>query len=289
MGKNVEIKYETRTVKFSQVKDNPDNARKIPKDEKGKAAYERGIKDLSDDIKVNGNIQPMTVILTDDPETPYQVKEGSRRWAAFSILEPEYVDVRIIPFAGELDQELIGLAGNLDREDLRPYEIAARLAQIKDEHPDAADNTIATRIGRSKSYVQNLLRMYNGLHPKVLKEWENGHGMATTDNLGKLVKIEDKDEQWDRWRVLCGDIEEGGDDGDDDEGGEGEEKGAPKRNAKKAAGQLLAAILADKTMKEKQTFAVQCLQYVVGARKTVPAGIDLDPRGQRAGKGDKAA
>src|SRR6266436_562010 len=198
--------YETMRVKLSQVTDNPNNARNIPKDEKGAEAYQKGIKDLADDMKINGNLAPMVVIRNNDADFPYQVQEGSRRWAAHMLNDVEEVDIRIIPFKDVVDHELLGLAGNMDREDLKPYDIAKRLTEIKENHPSLNDNLIATRVGRSKSYVQNLMRIYGGLHPKVLKAWAENHPLATTDNLSKLAK-ENVDEQWEKWKILCGDID----------------------------------------------------------------------------------
>lgn len=267
--------YETLRVKLSQVADNPNNARNKPTDEKGIEAWDKGIKDLSDDIKANGNLAPMVVIRTSDPDQPYQVQEGSRRYAAFTLLEWEEVDIRVIPFKDAVDHELIGLAGNMDREELTTYDIAKRLSEIKAAHPTLGDNVIATRVGRSKSHVQNLIRVYDGLHPKIIKAWSNNHGMATSDNLLKIVK-EDKDDQWKMWQTLCGVDPETGEGEGDTEGGP-EVDAAPKRNAKRAAQKVLAAIVAHKGMKpEQKELAVQSLQYVLNLRKSPPKGISLE-------------
>jgi len=272
--------YEIVRVKLSQVSDNPNNARNIPTDEKELAAFEKAIKDLADDIRVNGNAAPMVVIRTMDADKPYQVKEGSRRYKAMTMLELDEVNVSVIPFKDAVDHELIGLAGNLDREDLTSYDIAKKLVEIKEEHPSMADSAIATRIGRSKSHVQNLVRIYTGIHPKILKAWSNNHGMATTDNLAKIVKEEDKTEQWARWQVLCG-VETGGAEGANGEGDANVDRNVdetPKRSAKKAAETLIAAMSTDKKLREtdKGKFAISCLQYVLNLRKTFPTGVTVE-------------
>ena len=267
--------YEIVRVKLAQVSDNPNNARNIPTDEKELEAYNKKIKDLTDDIKVNGNSAPMVVIRTDDADRPYQVKEGSRRYAAMTALELEEVNVAVIPFKDAVDHELIGLAGNLDREDLTPYDVAKKLVEIKTDHPTMSDNMIATRIGRSKSYVQNLVRVFTGIHPKILKEWSRNNGMAIMSNLVKLVAIEDKAEQWQQWQALCG-IETGAPASAEGDATATSSTDEPiKRSPKKAAVDLLASITADKKLREsdKGKFAMQCLQYVLNLRKTFPAGV----------------
>lgn len=273
--------YENLRVKLVQVRADSKNARKVPKDgDKDFAEFQAGIKTLADDMKTNGQQDPLLVIRTDDVKEPYEVKAGTRRRLAALLLEWEEVDVRVIPFKEDSDIELAGLANNLDRKELTPYETASKLAEIKRDFPSLSDQQIATRIGRSKSGVQNMLRLMDNLHPKILRQWEVGNGKATTDNLLTIVKEPNKDEQWRRWQVLCGALtEEGTAEGGEGEGeGDGTESNAdatPKRNAKKAAQTLLNAITADKEFAAKNKRLVQALQYVLNTRKTLPEGITL--------------
>lgn len=157
------------------------------------------IPELADSIKRDGLINPLTVRV--NAEGGYDLVAGFRRHAALSTLGVDTVQVQV--YEGDnFNTYMLNMKENAERKSLTAYELAARCTYIVDNVPlkdgkPATGADIARSIaGMSKGYINNLIRVYRALNPKILKAWEAGHPLATTDRLNALATHE-KGEQLD--------------------------------------------------------------------------------------------
>ena len=129
------------------------------------------LKELAASIREHGLIQPILVRPKPDDPTSYEIVAGERRWRAAQMAMLHEVPVIIRDLDDDVTLE-IGLIENLQREDLNPMDESRALKQLGDEFAYSNDE-IATKIGKSKSYVANMLRLAE-LHPEVANLVEEG-------------------------------------------------------------------------------------------------------------------
>lgn len=117
---------------------------------------ENGLDELADSIRESGVIQP--VVVTGNPEQGFRLLAGERRWRA-----AQRAGLAELPaiVRNDLDPEqarVLGLIENLQRESLGVMDTAHGLARLGEIHGLTHD-AIATRIGKSRAYVSNFLRL----------------------------------------------------------------------------------------------------------------------------------
>ena len=126
---------------------------------------EAKLKDLADSIRTYGILQPMVVTRKETVKedggltTEYELISGERRLRASKIAGLSQVPV-LIRDKEESDQLKLELAiiENLQREDLNPVDRAKAFQQLVDEfHFKHVD--VARRVGKSREYVSNSLRI----------------------------------------------------------------------------------------------------------------------------------
>ena len=110
---------------------------------------------LADSIAAHGLIQPLSV--REMPNGYYQIIAGERRWRAARMANLDEVPVLVLDADDRTVMEL-ALVENLQREDLNPMEEAAGFQTLMDEY-GLTPETIAERVGRSRSAVANSLRL----------------------------------------------------------------------------------------------------------------------------------
>lgn len=137
---------------------------------------ETDIPTLAASIAAYGLLFPPLVVPIDwqvtqpesEPKPCYFVVHGHRRLAALKHLQWESAPFFVARGLSLAEQELINIAEN-GREDLTHAELAERCANIvasyKNKGIDA--HTLAQRTGYSVSYIQNLIRLRNKLHPDL--------------------------------------------------------------------------------------------------------------------------
>ena len=117
---------------------------------------EAGLAELAESIAASGVIQP--VIVTGDASAGYRLIAGERRWRAAQragLAElPAIVRNDLSPTAAGV----IGLIENLQRESLGVMDTANGLARLAMDHALTHED-IAERIGKSRVYVTNYLRL----------------------------------------------------------------------------------------------------------------------------------
>ncbi len=110
---------------------------------------------LADSIAAHGLIQPLSV--REMPNGYYQIIAGERRWRAARMANLDEIPVLVLDADDRTVMEL-ALVENLQREDLNPMEEAAGFQTLMDEY-GLTQETIAERVGRSRSAVANSLRL----------------------------------------------------------------------------------------------------------------------------------
>ncbi|MFZ4518454.1 MAG: ParB/RepB/Spo0J family partition protein [Microthrixaceae bacterium] len=122
---------------------------------------EDSLQGLSESVKELGVLQPVLVRQTDEG---YELIAGERRWRAAKRagLQTIPVVVRGADDVGSLEQALVE---NLHRQDLNPLEEAAAYQELIEDFGYTQEQ-VAQRVGRSRSAVANLLRLFQ-LPPAV--------------------------------------------------------------------------------------------------------------------------
>lgn len=125
---------------------------------------EEALVSLTDSIRELGVLQP--ILVRPAGIDRYELIAGERRWRAAKRAGLQTVPavVRKIDETASLEQALVE---NLHREDLHPMEEAAAYQQlIEDFH--LSHEEVARRVGRSRSAVSNMLRLFQ-LPPSIQK------------------------------------------------------------------------------------------------------------------------
>ena len=124
------------------------------------------LEDLTQSIASRGIIQPIIVRVSKENNDLYQIVAGERRWRAAQKAQLHEVPVVVRDFT---DEELLEVAiiENVQRSNLNPVEEALAYKALIDNF-NYTQEQVATGLGKSRSYVANLLRLLN-LPEKVLK------------------------------------------------------------------------------------------------------------------------
>lgn len=112
------------------------------------------IKELAASIKSEGLIQPIAVRLSDNG---YEIIAGERRWRAFRELDRKTIPVRVLDVE-DASSAALSLIENLQREGLDPVEEALGCSVLI-QNFDLTQSQVANRLGKSRVYVTNALRL----------------------------------------------------------------------------------------------------------------------------------
>lgn len=152
------------------------NVNQIEVKAQGRTTFEN-LDALALDIKAIGQSQPVVVKQLDKHR--YRLVAGERRYRAISqILKRDTIRATLRRVEeSELDTRFVQLSENTQREDYLPLELAAELADLKAETGFTIDQ-IATRIGKSKSFVSKYINLLNA-PDEVQQAIKNGTVSAT--------------------------------------------------------------------------------------------------------------
>lgn len=152
---------------------------------------ETALKELADSIKIHGVIQPIVVNRNDDGK--FMIIAGERRWRASKIAKKTTIPAIVQNYSEKQIAE-VSLIENLQREDLNPIEAARAIKKLMQEY-DFTQESVADRIGKSRSVIANTLRLLN-LYPDVIKMVENdelsaGHArcLVVVDDVNTQLKF----------------------------------------------------------------------------------------------------
>lgn len=117
------------------------------------------LSELAESIREKGIIQPLIVRPDPGIEGSYQIVAGERRWRAAQEAQLHQVPVIVKDFS---DSEVLEIAiiENIQRAELSPIEEALGYRQLMDRFGHTQDR-IAEALGKSRSYIANLLRLLN--------------------------------------------------------------------------------------------------------------------------------
>ena len=147
------------------------------------------LEDLTQSIASRGIIQPIIVRVSKENNDLYQIVAGERRWRAAQKAQLHEVPVVVRDFT---DEELLEVAiiENVQRSNLNPVEEALAYKALIDNF-NYTQEQVATGLGKSRSYIANLLRLLN-LPEKVLKyvrvgSLSSGHARTLVGNKQALA------------------------------------------------------------------------------------------------------
>jgi ParB family chromosome partitioning protein len=119
---------------------------------------------LAQSVRENGILQPILVRPHDKLGGHFEIVAGERRWRAAQLAQLHEVPI-ILRSLDDRSTLEIALIENVQREDLTPLEEAEGYARLMSEF-DYTQETLAERIGKSRSAIANLLRL-RGLPEQV--------------------------------------------------------------------------------------------------------------------------
>lgn len=154
---------------------------------------EKELEDLAQSIREVGLIQPVVLTRKDGL---YHLVAGERRLRAARLIGMEKIPAILREYTWE--GMLVGaLVENLQREDLNPIEEARAYKLIMVDYKHTQEE-VATKVGKSRPYVANMLRLLNLPHQVVADlesgEISMGHGRALLglDNKRDIIKTAGK-------------------------------------------------------------------------------------------------
>lgn len=128
------------------------------------------LRDLAESIRESGVVQP---IVLRTQVWGYELLAGERRWRASQLAGLHEIPAVIRDDLSDDEAFVVGLIENLQRESLTPMETAAGLKRLS-EIFELTHEQIGARVGKSREYVSNYLRLIN-LAPTVQTLVNEGH------------------------------------------------------------------------------------------------------------------
>lgn len=150
------------------------------------------IRELADSIEQKGLLQP--IIVRKISGTEYQIIAGERRFRAHQLLERKSIDA--IESQGDVDE--IALIENMQRENLKPVELAEALARLIESH-GYTHEVAAKMLGKSRGNITELLSI-NRVEPSIRAQCLTSD-IASKSTLVELSRLS-QDEQLSAWTEL---------------------------------------------------------------------------------------
>lgn len=113
--------------------------------------------ELAESIRESGVVQP---VVLRSAGSGYELLAGERRWRAAQLAGVHEIPALLRDDLADDQAYVLGLIENLQRESLSPMETAAGLRQLVQRH-GLRHEDLAARIGKSRAYVSNFLRLMN--------------------------------------------------------------------------------------------------------------------------------
>ena len=176
---------ETRELPIESVHQDPGQPRQT---------FDEGaLLELAESIKGVGLINPITVRQIDDDR--YIIIQGERRWRAHLLAGLKTIRCQI-DGGNESQARWVTLTENLQREDVKPIELAKYLNSLIEETGLSA-TAVAERLGKSRTWVSHKLRLLNlpdNVQAHIGNELSEGHGR-------QLLKLTEKPKEIERLAV----------------------------------------------------------------------------------------
>ncbi|KRL27906.1 stage 0 DNA-binding protein [Limosilactobacillus frumenti DSM 13145] len=141
---------------------------------------QKALKELAASIKKSGVFQPVILRQPDPKLERYELIAGERRFRASKLAKQKTIPAIVRSMSDEKMME-VAVLENLQREDLTPLEEAQAYQTLMNKL-DLTQAQVATRLGKSRPYIANYLRLL-GLPPEIKKLVSGGQlsmGQART-------------------------------------------------------------------------------------------------------------
>ncbi|MFC3419302.1 ParB/RepB/Spo0J family partition protein [Salinicoccus hispanicus] len=150
-------------LKISEIRRNPYQPRVEFNEEK--------LKELAESIENHGVIQP---IIVRKSVKGYDIVAGERRYRASRLLNRETIPA-IIKEMTDTEMMELAIIENLQRENLNPLEEALSYRQLMTTL-NITQNEVAQRLGKSRPYIANMLRLLN--LPQAIRQMINEDALS---------------------------------------------------------------------------------------------------------------
>ena len=140
--------------------------------------------DLANSIKEKGVVQPI-IVREFDNSGSYEVIAGERRWRAAQIAQLDNIPT-IVKKLSDNDALEIAIIENVQRSNLNPVDEATGYQRLIDIY-NYTQEDLARVIGKSRSYIANILRLNN--LPTKVKDYLS-EGLLTIGHARALVSLE---------------------------------------------------------------------------------------------------
>jgi len=252
---------------------------------------EAKLREITESLKKVGQLTPAKVEKKHNGR--FDMVFGFRRLEAAKLLEWPTLrcEIEEVALSG-VDRRLANIAENLAREDLTTYDQAMAFRNLKNED-DLSGIKIGQHVGRSTQYVNNLIRVAEGLDDVVLRRWreeceprfgkdKDGKKLdgvlqiCTMDWLAKLVANVPKDGHEHEMLKAMGLVaDEDDEESDAGSGRSPSQTGAPKRATKAELDRALE--MAEAKFKEAKgddnkaeiRGVVMALKFAIGKNKSI--------------------
>ena len=143
------------------------------------------LKELSDSIKENGVIQPVTI--EDAKDGTFYIIAGQRRTRASRLAGLEKIPVQLSAFSDQKKLE-VALIENIQRADLNPVEEARAYYKLM-ELGGLKQEEVAQKVGKNRATVANAIRLL-----KLPEDIQNAlvSGQITAGHARALLMVKDK-------------------------------------------------------------------------------------------------
>ena len=175
-----------RRVPIAEIRPNPRQPRRYFDEER--------IAELAESIRHQGILQPLVVRKVEDG---YELIIGERRFRAAQRASLERVPV-IVKDVSNAESLEMALVENIQREELTPIEEALAYRQLMEEF-HLTQEEVASRVGKSRPVVTNLLRILN--LPDAIKE-EVDRGTITVGHARALLVLDTPEQQQEMARTI---------------------------------------------------------------------------------------
>lgn len=169
-------------LELSQVYANPDQPRKH--------FDPVALAELAESIKLNGLMQPISVVRRPDG---YMIIAGERRYRACKINAS--ITIKSIVFdSDDHSVDELALIENIQREDLSDYEIAMAIVRLWDTGKYDRKQDLARAISKPRSYISKVFGLLN-LDPDIRADIEENKRDIGLSVLEELSRVEPEKQQ----------------------------------------------------------------------------------------------
>lgn len=126
--------------------------------------------ELTESVRQSGVVQPVVLRSTHGPR--FELLAGERRWRAAQAAGLHTIPAVVRNDLSDQEAFVIGLIENLQRESLAPMDAAHGMQRLGEEF-DLTHEQIGARIGKSREYVSNHIRLLT-LVPEVAQLLNDG-------------------------------------------------------------------------------------------------------------------